>query len=75
VVEPGEASRRAISLTIPAIVACPKLFLIAPGAEKRQAARRTIEGEITTLCPASILRTHKDAHLFLDRDSAARIAR
>jgi glucosamine-6-phosphate deaminase len=75
VVEPDEASRRAISLTTPAIMACPKLFLIAPGATKLEAVRRMIEGEITTACPASILRTHEGAHLFLDRDSAARIAR
>lgn len=75
VVESDGASRRAISLTTPAIMACPKLFLIAPGAIKREAARRMIEGEIATTCPASILRTHEDAHLFLDRNSAAKIAR
>jgi len=57
-------SPRAISLTIPAIMACPKLFLIAPDAANRQSARATIEGEITTACPASILRTHDDAHIF-----------
>lgn len=68
-------TEEAISLTIPAIMACPKLFLIAPGATKREDARRMIEGEIAADCPASILRTHEDAHLFLDRDSAAKLAR
>jgi len=70
-----DAPRRAISLTIPAIMACPKLFLIAPDAAKQEAVREMIEGEITTTCPASILRTHEGARLFLDRDSAARLAR
>jgi glucosamine-6-phosphate deaminase len=64
VVELDENSHRAISLTTPAIMACPKLFLIAPDAANRQAARATIEEEITTACPASILRTHDDAHMF-----------
>ena len=64
VFELDDPSRRAISLTIPAIMACPKLFLIAPDAANLQAARATIEGEITTACPASILRTHDDARMF-----------
>jgi len=63
-VELDDPSRRAISLTIPTLMACPKLFLIAPDAANRQAARATIEGRITTACPSSILRTHDDAHMF-----------
>src|SRR5262249_6309003 len=70
-----DGPRRAISLTIPAIMSCPKLFLFAPGATKQNAVRETIEGEISAACPASILRTHEDARLFLDRESAARILR
>jgi len=62
--EGDEASRGAISLTVPAIMACPKLILIATDPE---AFRQTIEGEITTACPASILRTHEDAHIFTSR--------
>jgi glucosamine-6-phosphate deaminase len=65
VVELDAPSRRAISLTIPAIMACPKLFLIAPGAANGRACRAMVEGEITTACPASILRTHGDAHIFI----------
>jgi len=66
-----EVPRQALSLTIPTIMACPKLFAIVPGAAKQQAIKAAIEGPIATACPASILRTHKDAHLFIDRDSAA----
>jgi glucosamine-6-phosphate deaminase len=65
VVELDDLSRRAISLTIPAIMACPKLFLIATEEAKRGAHRAMIEGEITMACPASILRTHEDAHMFI----------
>jgi glucosamine-6-phosphate deaminase len=66
-----EVPRRAISLTIPSMMRCPRLLIIVPGMRKRQAVRDTIEGEITTACPASILRTHPDAHLFLDVEAAA----
>jgi len=61
-----EVPRDALSLTIPTLMARPKLFAIAPGPAKRQAIRNTVAGPISTSCPASILRTHSDAHLFID---------
>jgi glucosamine-6-phosphate deaminase len=65
-----QVPRDALSLTIPTLMARPKLFAIAPGPAKRQAIKNTVEGTISTHCPASILRTHSDAHLFIDKDSA-----
>src|ERR1051325_6569351 len=65
-----EVPRNALSLTIPTLMARPKLFAIAPGPAKRQAIKNTVEGPISTQCPASILRTHRDAHLFIDQVSA-----
>ncbi len=65
-----EVPQEALSLTIPTLMARPKLFVIAPGSAKRQAIKMTIEGPIATTCPASILRRHPDAHLFIDGDSA-----
>jgi glucosamine-6-phosphate deaminase len=60
----------ALSLTIPTLMARPKLFAIAPGPAKRLAIKHTVEGPISTTCPASILRTHPNAHLFIDAISA-----
>jgi glucosamine-6-phosphate deaminase len=57
---------RALSLTIPTILGCRTLFAIAPGRRNQDAIRKMIEGEIGPACPASILRKHPDAHLFLD---------
>jgi glucosamine-6-phosphate deaminase len=65
-----DVPRDALSLTIPTLMARPKLFAIAPGPAKRKAIKATVEGPISTSCPASILRTHADAHLFIDQDSA-----
>jgi glucosamine-6-phosphate deaminase len=69
-----EVPRNALSLTIPTLMARPKLFAIAPGPAKRQAIKNTVEGPISTTCPASILRTHPDAHLFIDTVSAEFLA-
>jgi len=66
----AEVPKDALSLTIPTLMARPKLFAIAPGPAKRTAIKNTIEGPIATSCPASILRTHKNAHLFIDVASA-----
>jgi glucosamine-6-phosphate deaminase len=65
-----DVPRNALSLTIPTLMARPKLFAIAPGPAKRQAIKSTVEGNISTQCPASILRTHPDAHLFIDTVAA-----
>ena len=70
-----DVPRYALSLTIPTIMARPRLFAIVPGPAKRQAIKNTIEGPIATACPASILRRHPDAHLFIDSDSASLLAR
>jgi len=70
-----EVPRYALSLTIPTIMARPKLFAIVPGPAKREAIKSTIEGPVATTCPASILRQHPDAHLFIDSDSASLLVR
>lgn len=70
-----DVPHRALSLTIPTVMARPKLFAIVPGPAKREAIRSTIEGPVATTCPASILRQHGNAHLFIDRDSAALLSR
>jgi glucosamine-6-phosphate deaminase len=70
-----DVPRHALSLTIPTIMALPKLFAIVPGPAKRQAIKSAIEGPVETACPASILRLHSDAHLFIDSDSASLLSR
>lgn len=69
----AEVPERAITVTIPALFRVPKLVLTVPGARKSAAIKRLIEGSISTDCPATILRRHPNAMLFLDRDSAADI--
>ncbi len=61
----------AYTLTVPALCASRSLVCIVPGSRKAEAVRRTLREPVSEACPASILRTHDDAVLFLDRDAAA----
>lgn len=70
-----DVPRRALSLTIPTIMACERVFVIVPGARKQQAVKDALEGEVATDCPASILRTHPGAHLFVGREAAGKLSR
>lgn len=65
----------AYTITIPELLYAPKLFAIVPTAAKAHAIQGTCDGPIVTACPASILRTHRDCTLYVDRDSASRVAR
>jgi glucosamine-6-phosphate deaminase len=65
---------RAITLTIPALLRVPKLIVSVPGPRKAAIVRRTLEEEISTACPATILRRHRNATVFLDNESASQLA-
>jgi glucosamine-6-phosphate deaminase len=68
-----EVPDRALTLTIPTIMSIPKLILTVPGERKAQIVKRTLHEAISENCPATILRTHPDATLFLDAESAAEL--
>ena len=59
----------ALTLTVPALLRGRELHCVVPGARKRAAVAAALRGEITSDCPASILRTHPCATLYLDLDS------
>jgi glucosamine-6-phosphate deaminase len=61
----------AYTLTVPSLLSAQRLFCIVPERRKAEAVRATLHGEITTGCPASILRRHPNATLYLDADSAS----
>jgi glucosamine-6-phosphate deaminase len=58
-------------VTIPALFSARGAMVAVPGVRKRDIVRRTLQGPIDASCPATILRRHANACLFLDRDSAA----
>lgn len=60
----------AMTLTVPALVRAPYLFCIVPAPTKAKAVYETLNGSIDEHCPASILRTHSNAKLYLDNESS-----
>ena len=60
----------AMTLTVPTLVKAPYLFCIVPAPTKAKAVYETLNGSIDEHCPASVLRTHSNAKLYLDNESS-----
>lgn len=67
----ADVPTHAFTLTVPTLMSARRLFVMVPGPRKAAAVAASLQGPLTNLCPASILRTHPRAELFLDTDSAA----
>ena len=60
----------AFTLTVPALLRAPVVSVVAVGPRKAEAVQATLRGPISEACPATALRRHPGATLYLDRDSA-----
>lgn len=65
----ADVPTHALTLTIPALLSGAHLFCVVPGPTKHRAVKRTLNGDISTECPSTILRTHADCTLYVDRDA------
>ena len=65
-----EVPRRAISMTVRQILKARKIICVVPDSRKAAAVAKCFQGEISPLAPASILRTHSNTTVYLDKDSA-----
>ena len=65
-----EVPTHAITLTIPTLCQAKRLFCVVPATTKAWAVNQTINGEITEQCPASIMRRHQNATLYIDNHSS-----
>lgn len=63
--------KTAITLTVPALLSGGRMFVIVPGPRKASAIRQTLRGPVHGECPASALRLHPAAILYIDAESAA----
>jgi glucosamine-6-phosphate deaminase len=66
-----EVPRLAMTVTMSAILASRSISVVVPGAQKAQAVASTLDGPIATACPASALRSHADAVLWVDEPAFA----
>lgn len=61
----------ALTLTIPALLRGRYLFCMVPARHKAEAINHTLVDPVSEQYPATCLRSHPHAILFIDRDSAA----
>ena len=66
-----DVPRRAISMTVRQILKATQILCIVPDARKASAVAKCFQGEISQDAPASILRTHSNTTVYLDKNSAA----
>lgn len=66
----SDVPTHAVTVTIPALLSASWLFCVVPGASKSAAVRQALSGDVSTRCPASVLRRHPRSTLYLDADSA-----
>lgn len=67
----SEVPKRAMSMSARQILKAREILCVVPDARKAQAVKSCLEGEVRPLAPASILRTHPNTTVFLDKLSSA----
>jgi len=71
----GEVPTRAISMSIKQIMKSKNIITSVPDKRKAVAVKAALEGELTNMCPASILRQHPNCLILLDEASASLLSK
>lgn len=66
-----DVPKYALTLTVPTLMSAEYLICTVPAPTKANAVKAMLEGEYGEICPATALRRHENAKMFLDKDSAA----
>ncbi len=67
----SQVPTHALTLTIPALLSAPYLFCMVPGRRKANAVYNTMNKPISHAFPSTVLRTHPETVIFLDRESSS----
>jgi glucosamine-6-phosphate deaminase len=62
---------RAVTITCPGLFRAKSWVCCVPEQRKAEAVKNALEGPIEEVCPASLVRLHPDATVFLDQESAS----
>lgn len=65
---------KAVTITCSGLFRARSWVCCVPEGRKAQAVRDALEGPISESCPASMVRRHPDAHVFLDVESASKLS-
>jgi glucosamine-6-phosphate deaminase len=68
-----DVPKYALTLTVPTLMSAEYLICTVPASTKANAVKAMLEGEYGEVCPATALRKHTGAKMFLDKDSAAKV--
>ncbi len=71
----NKVPRQAITMGVGTIMEARTLLLLASGKNKAEAVKKTVEGPITAMVPASIMQLHPKAILVLDEEAASLLER
>ena len=63
--------KQAISMSVKQVLKSKEILAVVPGPKKAQAIKACFDEPISPMAPSSILRTHPNATIYLDLDSAA----
>jgi glucosamine-6-phosphate deaminase len=69
--EISQVPKQAISMSARQILKAKEILAVVPDTRKAQAVKACFEGAISPTAPASILRTHPNATVYLDKNSAS----
>ena len=67
----SQVPKQAISMSTRQILKAREILAVVPDTRKAQAVKACFEGKISPMAPASILRTHPNATVYLDKNSAS----
>ncbi len=67
----SQVPKHAISMSARQILKAREILAVVPDTRKAQAVKACFEGDVSPMAPASILRTHANATVYLDRNSAS----
>ncbi|MGB0006252.1 MAG: glucosamine-6-phosphate deaminase [Candidatus Sulfotelmatobacter sp.] len=67
----SQVPMQAISMSIRQILKAKEILAVVPDSRKAQAVKACFEGEVSPMAPASILCTHANTNVYLDKESAS----
>jgi glucosamine-6-phosphate deaminase len=66
--------KQAISMSVRQVLKAREILAVVPDARKASAVKACFDGPVSPMAPSSILRTHPNATIYLDRQSSALVS-
>lgn len=68
-----DVPKKAISMGMASILKANRIILLASGKNKAEAIQKTVNGQISTQAPSSLLQTHPEITIIVDQEAASLI--